>query len=174
MREKRVLAGVLLGLAVLTLTGCGDKGSEKQNGTTTESDSESRKVEKYTTLKAEDGVITIDPSLFTQHASYINYDANGTTIQLIGVIASDGTPRISFNTCQACNPSPKAFFLEEQGMLVCQNCGNVFRMDSVGKQAGGCNPMSIDYETVDDKIVLNADQLDSYAGIFAAWSGPTQ
>lgn len=50
----------------------------------------------------------------------------------------------------------------------------VFRMDSVGKQAGGCNPMPISYETADDRIVIDTDELDSYAGAFAAWSGPTQ
>ncbi|MDO4460625.1 MAG: Fe-S-containing protein [Clostridia bacterium] len=47
-------------------------------------------------------------------------------------------------------------------------------MDSVGKQAGGCNPMPISYETADDRIVIDTDELDSYAGAFAAWSGPTQ
>ncbi|MDO4491861.1 MAG: Fe-S-containing protein [Lachnospiraceae bacterium] len=174
MRAKRALKGLILGISILGFTACGDKEAEKLDGSKIESNSESEITEKYTTVKAEDGSITIDPSLFTEHASYINYDANGTTIQLIGVIASDGTPRISFNTCQSCNPSPKAYFMEEKGMLICQNCGNVFRMDSVGKQAGGCNPMAVDHEIVDDKIVIDSEKLDSYAEAFASWSGPTE
>lgn len=174
MSTKRALAVLLLGVSALALTACGNQETVKPAASKTESTGENGNAEKYTTVQAEDGVIAIDPSRFTEHASYFNYDANGTTIQLIGVIASDGTPRISLNTCQACNPSPRAYFVEKQGKLVCRNCGNVFRMDSVGKQAGGCNPMAIDHKTAENKITIDAAVLDSYAGAFAAWGGPTR
>ena len=95
----------------------------------------------YETAVVENGEISIDTDTLTSMPMYVNYDSNGTNIQLIAVKASDGTPRLSLNTCQVCNPSPRAYFKEQNGRLVCQNCGNVFTMDSVGETSGGCYPM---------------------------------
>ena len=94
--------------------------------------------------------------------------------QMIEVNASDGSSRLSLNTCQACSPSPRAYFKEENGRLVCQNCGNVFTMDSVGEAAGGCNPMNIAYNVEDKNLTVNAADLDRFAGNFASWSGPVE
>lgn len=99
----------------------------------------------YITPAVENGQLAIDIGTLTEHPLYVNYDSNGTNIQMIAVNASDGSARLSLNTCQTCNPSPKAYFKERSGKLVCQNCGNVFKMDSVGGTAGGCNPMNIQY-----------------------------
>ncbi len=54
-----------------------------------------------------------------------------------------------------CNPSPRAYFKEQNGRLVCQNCGNVFTTDSVGETTGGCNPMYIDYKNTDGKLTAS-------------------
>ena len=43
-------------------------------------------------------------------ASYFDYDADGTTVQVYAVRASDGTVRLALNTCQVCNGSPYAYF----------------------------------------------------------------
>lgn len=93
---------------------------------------------------------------------------------MIAVNASDGSARLSLNTCQTCNPSPKAYFKERSGKLVCQNCGNVFKMDSVGGTAGGCNPMNIQYTVAGGKITVNTADLDSHAKQFSSWSGPVE
>ena len=42
-------------------------------------------------------------------ASYFDYDAEGTTVQVFAVRASDGTVRLALNTCQVCNGSPYAY-----------------------------------------------------------------
>lgn len=88
------------------------------------------KTAVYETPAVENGEISIDADTLTSNPMYINYDSNGTNIQLIAVKGSDGTPRLSLNTCQVCNPSPMAYFKEQNGRLVCQNCGNVFTIDS--------------------------------------------
>lgn len=46
-------------------------------------------------------------------ASYFDYDADGTTVQLLAVRASDDTVRMALNTCQVCNGSPYAYFDQE-------------------------------------------------------------
>lgn len=161
MKKKIIISLLLLALTAFLLTACGDS-------------EEKASAKKYITTSAENGEIVIDSEILSEHAIFVNYNSNGTNIQLIAVNASDGLPRLSLNTCQACNPSPKAYFEEENGRLVCQNCGNIFTMDSVGEKAGGCNPMNIDYEIEDNNITVSTAVLDSYADKFASWSGTVE
>lgn len=128
----------------------------------------------YETPAVENGEISINADTLTSNPMYINYDSNGTNIQLIAVKGSDGTPRLSLNTCQVCNPSPRAYFKEQNGRLVYQNCGNVFTTDSVGETTGGCNPMYIDYKNTDGKLTVSVADLDTYADQFASWDGPVK
>lgn len=145
--------------------------SEAEN---TESDAEKEETVVYETPAVENGEISINADTLTSNPMYINYDSNGTNIQLIAVKGSDGTPRLSLNTCQVCNPSPRAYFKEQNGRLVCQNCGNVFTTDSVGETTGGCNPMYIDYKNTDGKLTVSVADLDTYADQFASWDGPVK
>lgn len=163
MQKKSLMKTLLLACAMAALTACGSTETAEQEA-----------ASAYVTPAVENGEIAIDTDTLTEHPLYINYDANGTNIQMIAVNASDGSPRVSLNTCQACNPSPKAYFEEEDGRLVCQNCGNVFTMDSVGETAGGCNPMNIDYTVDGKKLTVHTADLDGYAEAFAAWSGPVE
>ena len=128
----------------------------------------------YITPPVKDGKITISKNKLSNHPLYINYDSNGTLIQLIAVKASDGSARISMNTCQSCSPSPYAYYLEENGRLVCQNCGNVFKMDNVGTPSFGCNPMNIPYETSKNSLSVKTSDLDSFVGKFKNWKGPVE
>lgn len=145
--------------------------SEAEN---TESDAEKEETVVYETPAVENGEISIDADTLTSNPMYINYDSNGTNIQPIAVKGSDGTPRLSLNTCQVCNPSPRAYFKEQNGRLVCQNCGNVFTTDSVGETTGGCNPMYIDYKNTDGKLTVSVADLDTYTDQFASWDGPVK
>lgn len=162
MKKKKIVKILLLASAMSALTACGSTNAEEKVATA------------YVTPTVENGEIVIDTDTLTEHPLYINYDANGTNIQMIAVNASDGSSRLSLNTCQACNPSPRAYFKEENGRLVCQNCGNIFTMDSVGEAAGGCNPMNIAYNIEDKNLTVSAADLDRYAGNFASWSGPVE
>lgn len=163
MNKKKTVTILLLAFLMSVLTACGSADTE-----------EKAEAVAYVTLAPENGEIVIDTDTLTEHPLYVNYDSNGTNIQMIAVNASDGSPRLSLNTCQACNPSPRAYFKEENGKLVCQNCGNIFTMDSVGEKAGGCNPMNIEYKTEGKNLTVRAADLDSYADDFASWSGPVE
>ncbi len=160
--KRKILSLLLLVFMLSLMTACSSKNEENAA------------VNTFITPTAENGEISVDTDSLSEHPIFVNFDSNGTTIQLIAVKASDGSPRLSLNTCQACNPSPKAYFKEENGRLVCQNCGNIFTMDSVGSTSGGCNPMNIAYEISDDKMTVNTADLDAYANSFSLWSGPTE
>lgn len=168
--NRKILAIIWAVIVTAALSACGssniaDSGNTKQ-------DTDKKETAIYETPAVENGEIAIDTAALTSTPMYINYDANGTNIQLIAVKASDGTARLSLNTCQVCNPSPKAYFKEQNGKLVCQNCGNTFTTDSVGETSGGCNPMYIDYKNSDGKLTVSVADLDTYADRFASWGGP--
>lgn len=182
--SRKILTVIVTALVVSMMTGCGSSntsGSSNVSGDSTSSESgklESTTEESenavYVTPAVENGEITIDADTLTSDPLYVNYDSNGTNIQLIAVKASDGTPRLSLNTCQVCNPSPRAYFKEQDGKLVCQNCGNTFTMDSVGETSGGCNPTYINYKNADGKLTVSTADLDSYADRFTSWGGPVE
>ena len=176
--SRKILTVIMTLLVASMLTACGSSntsgnlsssGSGKLEATTEKSENA-----VYVTPAVENGEITIDVDTLTSHPLYVNYDSNGTNIQLIAVKASDGTPRLSLNTCQVCNPSPMAYFKEQDGKLVCQNCGNTFTMDSVGETSGGCNPTYIDYKNIDGKLTVSTADLDTYADRFTSWGGPVK
>lgn len=168
--SRKVSSIILTALVASVLSACGSSNtSEKKK---METDTKNNETAVYETAVVENGEISIDTDTLTSVPMYVNYDSNGTNIQLIAVKASDGTPRLSLNTCQVCNPSPKAYFKEQDGRLVCQNCGNVFTIDSVGETSGGCNPMHIDYKSTDGKLTVSVADLDTYADKFTSWDGP--
>lgn len=121
-----------------------------------------------------EGELVIDKAQLSSDARYINYTSDGVTIQILAGIASDGSYRASLNTCQSCNPSPKAFFTYSDGILTCQNCGNQFTMDDVGISARGCNPMLVPYFETEDQITISTEVLADYRALFEAWTGPTE
>ena len=146
--KRKILTIIWTALVIATLSACGSsytsessnalESSDTSEDENTESDAEKEKTAVYETPAVGNGEISIDADTLTSNPMYINYESNGTNIQLIAVKGSDGTPRLSLNTCQVCNPSPRAYFKEQNGRLVCQNCGNVFTIDSVGETTGGC------------------------------------
>ena len=160
--KRKILTIVWTALVIAALSACGSSDAEKEE------------TAVYETPAVGNGEISIDADTLTSNPMYINYESNGTNIQLIAVKGSDGTPRLSLNTCQVCNPSPMAYFKEQNGRLVCQNCGNVFTIDSVGETTGGCNPMYIDYKNTDGKLTVTVADLDTYADQFASWDGPVK
>jgi uncharacterized membrane protein len=105
-------------------------------------------------------------------AVFYPVDIEGTRLEVIAVRAPDGTVRTAFNTCQICYGSGRGYYKQQGNLLVCQNCGNRFRMSQVEVRSGGCNPVPIfpANKTVDDKnIIIKKEFLIRAKGIFANW-----
>jgi hypothetical protein len=124
-----------------------------------------------------DGFVAVPLSRVTDKALYVNVpsaDAALPAVQLIALRDGAGRARIAFNTCQSCNPSPRAWFAQrDDGRIVCQNCGNDFGPEAVGAATRGCNPAPIPgvRETV-DAFLVPADALDAARPAFTRWAGP--
>lgn len=105
-------------------------------------------------------------------ASYFDYDVDGTTVQVLAVLASDGTIRLALNTCQVCSGSPYAYFVQDGDWFICQNCKNRFASTEVGIISGGCNPVPITedvYSEQDGIITIPSDFLEDSAALFRNW-----
>lgn len=111
-------------------------------------------------------------ALSSDDAAIISYNSDGTDMELLAVKSDDGTINVAFNTCQVCNGSPKAYFVQKNGKLVCQNCGNKFSLSSVGASAMGCNPISIsgdDVTETDLGILISREFLEANINLFNNW-----
>ena len=127
----------------------------------------------------DDGDVIIDTSDITSLATFVNYEVDGVTIQLIVLRATDNTIRVALNTCASCSPSPNAYFLQDGDYLVCQNCGNRFHIDEIGYKKGivkeGCQPIPLKIQSEEDnKITISIDDIVKYKDSFKVWNGPTK
>jgi len=108
----------------------------------------------------------------TENALFYPVDIDGMRMEVLAVKASDGTIRTAFNTCQVCYRSGRGYFVQTGTVLVCQNCGNRYRMNQVERRAGGCNPVPIfpaNKTVTDSTITIPMEYLRQARGIFAAW-----
>ena len=116
--------------------------------------------------------IEINTEKITIDVTFANYEVDGVIIQFILVRGTDGVVRIAFNTCQACNPSPTAYFVQKGEYLECQNCKNKFHIDKIGIEKGGCNPAPVEKKTIKgEKIIVDADYVKSFKEKFVNWKG---
>ena len=134
------------------------------------------KPSAFVAASVEGGNVVIPKTQISNQAAFVNYDANGTNVQLIAVESTDGKPHVALNTCQSCNPSPKAYFEQNGDTLTCNNCGLKFSVDTVGATgASSCNPAPvIDLTETDEAFAVPASTLDRYAPFFENWQGPTK
>lgn len=123
---------------------------------------------KYITVKAnEDNNVILDTSNITSTATFVNYDDEGIILQFILVRETDNKVRITLNTCQVCNQSPKAYFVQEGEYLVCQNCGTKFHINKIGIEKEECNPTLVEEKQEEDnKIIINKDYVDTFKSKF--------
>ncbi|MDR3048559.1 MAG: DUF2318 domain-containing protein [Elusimicrobiota bacterium] len=109
----------------------------------------------------------------TTDASFYPVDIEGTRLEVIAVKAPDGSIRTAFNTCQVCYGSGRGYYKQQGNFLICQNCGNRFRMNQVETRSGGCNPIPIfadNKKIVGKNIVISKEFLKKSKNIFANWN----
>ena len=82
-----ILTIIWTALVIATLSACGSSeisgSSDVSKDENTESDAEKEETVVYETPAVENGEISIDADTLTSNPMYINYDSNGTNIQLM-------------------------------------------------------------------------------------------
>jgi hypothetical protein len=97
---------------------------------------------------------------------------DGVLMEILAVKAPDGSYRTAFNTCQVCYGSGRGYYVQRGNVLVCQNCGNRFRLSQVEVRSGGCNPVPIfpaNKVVGEDTITISLEYLRKAKDIFARW-----
>lgn len=96
------------------------------------------------------------------------------TIGLLAVRDSKGNIKVVINTCQSCEGSPSAYFVQIGDEIQCQNCKSAFAIDNLDNVVeNGCNPILIkDKQTKDGIITIGTKQLNNLKDKFANWEGP--
>lgn len=158
MPFRRLAAAVaaLLVVASLALAGCGSETTtSSQSGTLNGSE-------------VEFSLADLDKG-----AQFFTYQTEAGKVGLLAVKDSTGAVRVALDTCQVCNGSPKAYFLENDGVLQCQNCGNTFSYDIVGNTSQGCEPMPLDdtsWHVDGDTLSVDEAALENVAPLFSTWA----
>lgn len=148
--KKFVTVCLLLGL--LALPGCGSS-------------------QKTTAIAAGSG-LEIPIAELSEHIKIYSFIVDGLNMEVLAAKDADGTVRTAFNTCQVCNGSRKAYFVEQGDKVVCQNCGNAFGREDVGVLSGGCNPYPIfaeDREDSEEAVRISYDFLSGAESLFTRW-----
>ena len=116
--------------------------------------------------------LVFDVSELGSEPMFIDWEQDGTAMQLVARRDENGEVRLAFNTCQSCGGSPYAWF-EYIGAdtLQCQNCGLTFNVETVGtSRAAGCNPVTIvDFTVKDQTVTVPQSLLQAMAPRFANW-----
>lgn len=159
-------------LPAVLLMGCGVADGQ-QGGKTPENaaiEENAETAQEQPAANAKDLVITV--SELSQTPTYYPVEANGTDMEVIALVATDGTVRTAFNTCQVCYSSGRGYYKADGGELVCQNCGNRFTGDAVGVLSGGCNPVPITEKERSENngvITISGALLSEASVIFQNW-----
>ena len=124
------------------------------------------------TVSISNNDVVIDKSKITSTATFIPYKANGTNMEIIAVKAPDGTIRTAFNTCQVCYDSGRGYYKQQGDELLCQNCGNRFKISQVEKEKNGCNPVPVSEADKSDNgtiITISKTVMEQNAALFGNW-----
>lgn len=124
------------------------------------------------TAAIKDSDLVIAKGEISEIAKFYPVEIEGTKLEVIAVKAPDNTIRTAFNTCQVCFDSGRGYYVQEGDVLVCQNCGNRFRMSDVEVTRGGCNPVPItaeDKTVTDTAITISKEFLAKAKVIFENW-----
>lgn len=121
--------------------------------------------------RTETEEITFDITDLADEPMFLDTEADGIAMQLI-VLKTEDEVRLAFNTCQACQGSPWAWFeYLGDGMLQCQNCHQTFEMEIVGtEEAIGCCPITItDFSVEENELTVPETVLTENAFRFKNW-----
>ncbi|MCD8040829.1 MAG: DUF2318 domain-containing protein [Clostridia bacterium] len=141
-----------------------DEGDNTQEEENSDDDNTQEEVE------TDEGGIVIDTTTVTSTATFYDITIDGLTVEIFAVLASDNTVRVAFNTCQVCNGSKKAYFVQSGNYMVCQNCKSKISIDTVGKSSNSCSPVPVKaYSLSNGIITVSQTYLEGNVSLFKKW-----
>ena len=87
---------------------------------------------------------------------------DGAQVRLIAILDSTDTVRVGLDACVICGA--QGYYQSGQN-VICRNCGSAIYVPTIG-QAGGCNPIHIDYLVQGDSVMISQSSLAAAARYF--------
>ena len=168
-KKLKTITAVSMTLLLAMLTGCSSAAVSKESSGNS---GNANKEENTNSSGSSGGDLVIPLSGISEEASFYPMEVEGISLEVIAVKDSEGTIRTAFNTCQICYDSGRGYYEQSGDVLICQNCGNRFKMSQVEVQSGGCNPWPIFAENkiVDDEnITISEVFLKEATVLFENW-----
>ena len=104
----------------------------------------------------QNGEAVIPTSLLSDHdLHHFVIDVGGTDVRVIAILDTSGTVRAGLDACMICGHQG---YYQDGKNVICRNCGAAIYVPTIG-QAGGCNPIHIDYLIEGDKLHIGAPSL---------------
>jgi FTR1 family protein len=114
-------------------------------------------------VSIQNGEAQIPSSLLTDHDLHrIAIDVGDTEVRVIAILDSSGTVRAGLDACAICGHQG---YYQDGKNVICRNCGAVIYVPTIG-QAGGCNPIHIDYRVEGESLRIAATALADAAQHF--------
>lgn len=135
------------------------------------------KVAEKVEEKSTDGIMTdaglqILKSEITSTVKFYPFEIDKVKMEVMVVKASDGTIRTALNTCQVCYSSGRGYYKQVGNEVICQNCGNRFKIDQIELVKGGCNPVPIlkaNKTENETHITISKEHLAKNKFLFLKW-----
>jgi uncharacterized membrane protein len=104
-------------------------------------------------------VITLDVSALPKlGARHYRHKEGGRTVKFFVVRDDQGAVRAAVDACEVCWREGKGY-VQQEGVMLCVNCGRKFPMHRIGLAAGGCNPHPFEFKVENDSVVIAAQEL---------------
>lgn len=114
-------------------------------------------------MNIESGELQIPSTLLADHElHHLVVDVGGTEVRIIAILDSSGSVRVGLDACMICGHQG---YYQDGKNVICRHCGAVIYVPTIG-QAGGCNPIHIDYRVEGDSVRIAAGALSEAAKYF--------
>jgi FTR1 family protein len=100
-------------------------------------------------VSLENGEAQIPTRLLTDHElHHFVIEVGGREVRVIAILDSSDTVRAGLDACMICGHQG---YYQDGKNVICRHCGAVIYVPTIG-QAGGCNPIHIDYRVEGDTL----------------------
>lgn len=96
------------------------------------------------------------------HLHRFAYQASGTEVRFIVIQKNATAFGTGLDACEICGPSG---YFERDGKVVCRECDVIMNTQTIGFP-GGCNPIPIQYEVADGRLLFQVAELEQQAKVF--------
>lgn len=111
--------------------------------------------------------VSVDLAGLTTTVKFYEYTSkNGVKVQFMVVNGTDGQVHAALDTCEVCYASGKGYYTQDGEWIVCGNCGRRFHINNIGAVRGGCNPVPVGFEIVENELRVNTSELDAKDAYF--------